>query len=349
MTDITAVYSTKDTRPIADQVDDLLRIKELRAYYPVSTGILRRNTRWVRAVDNVSLTIRRGETLGLVGESGCGKTTFARAILGLRQLNGGSVVFDGKTISDLGPSEMKAVRRHMQLIFQDPYASMDPRVKVGRAVRIALEIHGIGTNAERNDMVAEIFRCVGLDPSHAARYPHEFSGGQQQRIGIARALILRPKLVVCDEPVSALDVSIQSQILNLLRDLQGEFGLTYLFVSHNLAVVEYVADRVAVMYLGKIVELAPRETLFEDPRHPYTKMLVSSIPRPDPSHRRSHAPLMGEIPSATDMPVGCRFRNRCSSAIPVCDNFEPPMDDCGNGHRVACWLERKDERAGWKD
>lgn len=342
MNDVAASEAAGRSLLLKEQ-DVLMRVEDLCAYFPVRTGILRRTTSWVRAVDKVSFAIRRGETLGLVGESGCGKTTLGRTILGLRETSGGKIYFLDQNISGLDPRGMKAARRHMQLIFQDPYASLDPRVKVGNAVRSALQIHGIGTRAERDEMVAEIFRRVGLDPSHRSRYPHEFSGGQRQRVGIARALILQPKFVVCDEPVSALDVSIQSQILNLLKDLQEEFSLTYLFISHNLSVIEHVADRVAVMYLGKVVELAPREVLFRDPRHPYTKALISAIPRPDPRQKRNRNSLKGEIPSPTDMPAGCRFQSRCPSVMPSCKVNEPSLVDVGDEHWVSCWLEDPDK------
>ncbi len=323
----------------------LLQIEGVKAYYPVRSGVLRRTSAWVKAVDHIDLDIRSGETLGLVGESGCGKTTLGRAILGLRGLSGGRVCFEGQTVSGLGQRDMKAVRRHMQLIFQDPFASLDPHVKVGKTVRAGLDIHRVGRPRERNEMVDEMFRHIGLDPAYRRRYPHEFSGGQRQRIVIARALILRPRFVVCDEPLSALDVSIQSQILNLLKDLQEELGLTYLFISHNLSVVEHVADRVAVMYLGRIVELASRDALFTRPLHPYTKALISAIPRHDPRRARARVPLKGDIPSPTDIPAGCRFRSRCPMAMKLCAEMDPPLVNLGDDHQVACWLNSEDPPA----
>lgn len=330
-----------DTR---ERRETLVDVDSLSTHFPVRTGLLRRTTGWVKAVDNVSFGVEEGETLGLVGELGCGKTTLGRTILGLIPATSGAVRIAGTDIAKLDAKAMKAARRDMQLVFQDPYASMDPRVKTGNAVRVALDIHRIGKPDEREEMVADIFAKVGLDPSHRSRYPHEFSGGQRQRIGIARALILKPKFLVCDEPVSALDVSIQSQILNLLKDLQDEFNLTYLFISHNLAVVEHLADRVAVMYLGKIVEIASREDLFSNPRHPYTRALISAIPRPDPRRRNTYVPLQGEIPSPSNLPVGCRFRTRCPLATPDCAAIDPPLVDQGNRHEVACILVGNSEQ-----
>ncbi|MBS1164458.1 MAG: oligopeptide/dipeptide transporter, ATPase subunit [Proteobacteria bacterium] len=328
---------TKATSGKTHRADELVTVSGVSAHFAVRSGLLRRRTGTVKAVDGVDLVIRRGETLGLVGESGCGKTTLARTILGLRPADEGEVVFDGHVISQLPPRDLKPLRRHMQLIFQDPYASLDPHATIGRSIRAGLDIHGIGRAAERSAIVADMMNRVGLDPALADRFPHEFSGGQRQRVGIARALVLNPQLVVCDEPVSALDVSIQSQILNLIKDLQADLGLTYLFVSHNLAVVEHVADRVAVMYLGRIVEIADREALFGAPRHPYTQALLAAVPQPDPTHRRTEAPLAGETPSPDVDYQGCRFRGRCPVAIDRCRTQEPELAGPVNGHRTACW------------
>jgi len=318
---------------------DLLTLDNVSVHYPVFGGVLRRAKRWVRAVDEVSLSIASGQTLGLVGESGCGKSTLGRAVLGLRDLTGGTITFAGDQMATMTEQARRALRRDMQLIFQDPYASLDPRATIGSTIRAGLDIHGIGTRAERARLVTETMRQVGLDPSLADRYPHEFSGGMRQRVVMARALVLRPRLVVCDEPTSALDVSIQSQILNLLKDLQQDLGLTYLFISHNLAVVEHMADHVAVMYLGRIVEIAPRAELFASPRHPYTQALIRSIPQPDPRHRNPPA-IAGDLPSPDDLPSGCRFRGRCPYAMGTCATAEPPL--LGGPHKAACWLMDKD-------
>jgi oligopeptide/dipeptide ABC transporter ATP-binding protein len=316
----------------------LVSVMHLRAHYPVRGGVFGRTGKWIRAVDDVSFQIERGETLGLVGESGCGKSTLGRAMLALRKASGGDVMFDGKHVFSLTPDALKALRRDMQLVFQDPFASLDPRKTVGRSVRAALDIHGVGTDAERTERVEEMFARVGLRRAHTTRFPHEFSGGQRQRVGIARALVLRPKFLVCDEPVSALDVSIQAQILNLLKDLQQEFGLTLLFISHNLAVVEHMADRVAVMYYGKIVELAARDALFSGPLHPYTQGLLDAVPIPDPTLRSMAPTLEGEPPDPADLPDGCRFRSRCRLAMDRCAQEEPPLVPMESGHQVACWL-----------
>ena len=313
----------------------LVEVEGLQAHYRVRRGWLSGPAQVIRAVDDVSFTIAQGETLGLVGESGCGKSTLGRAILALRRPTGGRVLFDGVPVFEQGPAALKALRREMQLVFQDPFASLDPRKTVGRSVRAALDIHGIGNGAERSVQVEEIFAKVGLRRAHTARFPHEFSGGQRQRVGIARALVLRPKFLVCDEPVSALDVSIQAQILNLLKDLQAEFALTLLFISHNLAVVEHMADRVAVMYYGRIVELAPRAALFAGALHPYTQGLLDAVPVPDPGVASMDATLPGDPPR---LPDGCRFRSRCRFAMPVCAEREPALADAAPGHAVACWL-----------
>ena len=317
---------------------DLLKVSHLKKYYPVKTGILQRVSDHVLAVDDVSFSVKQGETLGLVGESGCGKTTIGRAILRLTEPTAGEVEFDGKNLLKLKGEEMKAVRRDMQIIFQDPYASLDPRVRIGDSVMEGLEIHKIGDKKDRYQLAVDTLKKVGLEEYHSRRYPHEFSGRQRQRIGIARALALQPRFIVCDEPVSALDVSIQSQVLNILKDLQQELGLTYLFIAHNLGVVEHISNRVAVMYLGKMVELADREELFRNPLHPYTKALMSAIPIPNPRLRREHIILKGDVPSPLDPPKGCRFHPRCPIAVAQCAVEEPQFVEKLPDHSVACWL-----------
>lgn len=316
----------------------LLEVYNLKTYFPVRSGLLQRVVGWVKAVDDVSFQVYEGETLGLVGESGCGKTTIGRSILRLIEPTAGRVLFDGKDVLRLRGQELKVLRRNMQIIFQDPYSSLDPRLPIGESIMEGLHIHNIGTPQERYEIMLDMLRKVGLESYHARRYPHEFSGGQRQRIGIARALALRPKFIVCDEPVSALDVSIQSQVLNILKDLQQEFGLTYLFIAHNLSVVEHISDRVAVMYLGKIVEIAPREEIFRNPLHPYTKALLSAIPIPNPKIRRERIILKGDVPSPLNPPRGCRFHPRCPWAKEICAQEEPPMHEHTPGHQAACWL-----------
>jgi oligopeptide/dipeptide ABC transporter ATP-binding protein len=316
---------------------ELVQIKNLVKYFPIRGGLLQRTVAEVKAVDNVSFFIREGETLGLVGESGCGKTTVGRSMLRLIEPTSGSVIFKGLDILKLNPRELKSMRRHMQIIFQDPYASLDPRVPIGESVVEGLKIHKIGSARERFDITIETLRKVGLEDYHARRYPHEFSGGQRQRIGIARALALRPQFIVADEPVSALDVSIQSQVLNILKDLQAEYHLTYLFVAHNLSVVEHISDRVAVMYLGKMVELASREELFRNPLHPYTQALMSAIPVADPTVRRERIILSGDVPSPVNPPSGCRFHPRCPVAMDHCAVEEPDFKEVSPDHWVACW------------
>jgi oligopeptide/dipeptide ABC transporter ATP-binding protein len=305
--------------------------------YPVRTGVLQRPTHWIRAVDGVDIQLRAGETVGLVGESGSGKSTLGRALIALRRPDEGSIRFNGQDILALEAPALKVLRRKMQIVFQDPNASLDPRRTVGGSVRMGLDLHGIGTRAERAVAVRKLFQRVGLRPEHMARFPHEFSGGQRQRIGIARALILEPQLLVCDEAVSALDVSVQAQILNLLKDLQAERGLAMLFISHNLAVIEHMADRIAVMYAGRIVEEAPRDELFAAPRHPYTRTLLQAVPTPDPTRRDPRPPPLGEPPDPANLPTGCRFRSRCPIAMPRCAETEPVLAEVGSGHRAACW------------
>ncbi len=317
---------------------DLVIVKNLVKYFPVRAGLLQRVAAWVQAVDDISFTIREGETFGLVGESGCGKTTIGRTMLRLIEPTSGSVTFDGQEVFKLRGREMKEMRRNMQIIFQDPYASLDPRMPIGESVMEGLNVHGIGTPRERFETMLEILKKVGLEDYHARRYPHEFSGGQRQRIGIARALALFPKFIVCDEPVSALDVSIQSQVLNILKDLQSEFGLTYLFIAHNLSVVEHISDRVGVMYVGKMVELTGREELYENPLHPYSKALMSAIPIADPTVKRERTILKGDVPSPLNPPKGCRFHPRCPVAIDKCSVEEPVFKEVKPDHSVACWL-----------
>jgi len=316
----------------------LVEVRNLVKYFPVRAGLLQRVVNQVKAVDDVSFFVRKGETLGLVGESGCGKTTVGRTMLRLIEPTSGTVQFDDKEVFSLRPREMKVVRRDMQIIFQDPYASLDPRVPIGESIMEGLHIHRIGTRRERAEILRETLKKVGLEDYHARRYPHEFSGGQRQRIGIARALALRPRFIICDEPVSALDVSIQSQVLNILKDLQTEFGLTYLFIAHNLSVVEHVSDRVAVMYLGKVVELATREELFRKPLHPYTIALMTAIPVPNPRLRRQRTILKGDVPSPLNPPKGCRFHPRCPVALEKCSQEEPQFKELLPDHWVACWV-----------
>ena len=319
----------------------LLEVNNLKKYFPVRTGVFSRISDWVKAVDDVSLDIRESETFGLVGESGCGKSTVGRTILRLMEPTSGEAIFEGKSLFGMEARELRSTRRRMQIIFQDPYSSLNPRMTVGSIIAEPLKIHGIAKGAELDNQVCQLLSRVGLRPEHRSRYPHEFSGGQRQRIGIARALALNPRFIVCDEPVSALDVSIQAQILNLLKDLQDEYQLAYLFITHDLNVVEYLAHRIAVMYLGKLAEVAPAEVLFADSKHPYTQALLSANPVPDPSSKGKPIVLEGDVPSPLHPPDGCRFHTRCPEVMDVCKTTDPPLIQIGppdQGHKVWCHL-----------
>ena len=320
-----------------DAKTPVLQVDGLVKHFPVTRGLIRRKTvGLVRAVEGVTFEIARGETLALVGESGCGKSTTGRLVLRLMDPTAGSVRFKGEEIATLGKNALRRLRRNMQIIFQDPYASLNPRMTVGEILAEPMAVHDLHTGAERESRVTELLDVVGLLPEHARRYPHQFSGGQRQRIGIARALAVNPDLIVCDEPVSALDVSIQAQIVNLLQNLQQRFGLSYLFIAHDLAVVKHISDRVAVMYLGQLVEIADKKTIYARPRHPYTQALLAAIPRPDPALRRKRMLLAGDLPSPLNPPSGCRFHTRCPHAQERCRAEEPVLRDAGPGQRVAC-------------
>ena len=316
--------------------ESLLEVRDLKKWFPIEKGFWSRTVGHVKAVDGVSFDILPGEVLGLVGESGCGKTTTGRCILRLIEPTSGEVLYQGDSVTEMNKKDLRWLRREMQIIFQDPYSSLNPRLTVGGMLAEALKIHGIAEGEAAQDRIAELLEVVGLFPQHANRYPHEFSGGQRQRIGIARALSVDPAFIVCDEPVSALDVSVQAQVINLLQDLQDEFDLTYLFIAHDLAVVEHISDRVAVMYLGKLMELAESDELYENPLHPYTRALLSAIPVPEPEHRRERIELEGDVPSPADPPSGCPFHPRCPIATAECAEVVPEFRDVGGGHYVAC-------------
>lgn len=318
--------------------DTLLEVKGLKKYFPVRKGLLLRHVADVKAVDDISFDLRRGETFGLVGESGCGKSTLGRAIIRIYEPSAGTVKFQGQNFLSLGGAKLREARRDVQMIFQDPMAALDPRMSVGQILSEPFEIHGILDSAQRKAKVRNLLETVGLKASHINRYPHEFSGGQKQRICIARALALEPQLIIADEPVSALDVSIQAQILNLMKDLQAKFGLTYIFISHDLSVIEHVCDRIAVMYLGKIVELASREELFANPKHPYTRALIGAIPRIGEGKKRFRRSLGGEVPSPMNPPTGCHFHPRCPSVMERCRREAPALIGVGKDHMASCFL-----------
>ena len=318
---------------------NLLVVKDLKKYFPVKAGVFKRTVGHVKAVDGISFSIKGGETLGLVGESGCGKSTVARTVLRLLEATGGEIWFENQNLLALNKREMLNIRKKIQIIFQDPYSSLNRRMTVGQIVGEALDIHQLATSRkERKEKVTAILQKVGLRPEHVHQYPHEFSGGQRQRIGIARALSVEPELIIADEPVSALDVSIQAQVINLLQDLQENLGLTYLFISHDLSVVKHISDRIVVMYLGRIVEVADKKDLFDQPLHPYTHLLLSAIPIPDPEVKKSRILLDGEVPNPVDPPSGCRFHTRCPQVMPICRHTDPLLREYGNRHFAACFL-----------
>ena len=322
----------------SDSAIPLVEVKNLAKYFPVRSGILQRVRDWCKAVVDVSITINKGETVGLVGESGCGKTTVGLSILRLLKPTSGQILFEGTDLMSLKGEALREMRRQMQIIFQDPFSSLNPRMQIGESVAEGLRIHRIGNARERRDQVIDLLRRVGLEDYHYKRYPHEFSGGQRQRIGIARALALRPKFIIADEPVSALDVSIQAQMLNLLKDLQQDYDLTYLFIAHNMSVVDHISDRVAVMYLGKLVEIATPDEIFRQPLHRYTQALMSAIPVANPRRKSKRIILEGDVPSPFNPPSGCRFHTRCPVAEPRCAVEEPTLNEVRPGHAAACWL-----------
>ncbi|RKD26388.1 oligopeptide transport system ATP-binding protein [Caminicella sporogenes DSM 14501] len=329
---------TNDIKLNKDNNEILLEVKNLKKYFPINKGFIKKKIQYVKAVDDISFFIRKGETFGLVGESGCGKSTTGRTIIRLYDVTDGEVIFDGAEIGKLRESQLKPFRKRIQMIFQDPYASLNSRMTVGDIIGEPLDIHNLAKGKERQEIIYDLLERVGLSKDHANRYPHEFSGGQRQRIGIARALAVRPDFIICDEPISALDVSIQAQVVNMLEDLQSEMGLTYLFIAHDLSMVKHISDRIGVMYLGKLVEVAPSNELYSNPLHPYTQALLSAIPIPDPEVTRSkrRIVLQGDVPSPLNPPSGCRFRTRCRYATEKCAQVEPKLVDIGNGHMHAC-------------
>jgi len=336
------VKTQNETRSPAKKGDILLEVKNVKKYFPIKAGVFRTTVGWVKAVDDVSFYIRKGETLGLVGESGCGKTTVGQTILRLIEPTAGHVFYNGVDLFKLSKGQMKKYRSKLQMIFQDPYGSLDPRMRVKDIIAEGLKYAHMGNAKERYEKVKDYMQRVGVSPTYMNRFPHEFSGGQRQRIGIARALVLNPELIVADEAVSALDASVQAQVLNLLDDLQKEFHLTYLFIAHNLSVVRHVSDRVVVMYLGKVVEIADKHEIFSDPLHPYTRALLSANPIPDPTvKRKDRIILQGDVPSPANPPSGCRFHTRCWLAQPICAQEEPKLEEVSEGHFVACHLWKK--------
>ncbi len=331
-----------------DGLTDLVEVEDLTVYFPIRTGFFQREVGTVKAVDGVTFQIRKGETLGLVGESGCGKSTTGRALIRLREPTSGTVKFDGVELGKLGTGDLRRMRRRMQIIFQDPYGSLDPRMTVGSIIAEPIDTHNLAKGEARKERIAELLRIVGLDPAYISRYPHEFSGGQRQRIGVARALAVEPEFIVCDEPISALDVSIQAQVLNLLTDLRSRLGLTYLFIAHDLSVVKHISDRVAVMYLGKIVEIGPPDLMYAAPGHPYTRALLSAVPVPDPEseRRRKRVVLQGDVPSPANPPTGCRFHTRCwlyekLGKPEECRTVDPPLRTLQGDHEAACHFAEK--------
>lgn len=330
-----AFYMTKEA---VRMTDVLLQVEKLKKYFPINGGIFGKKIGEVKAVDEISFTVKKGETLGLVGESGCGKSTTGRMLMRLIEPTDGKVIFDGKEVTSLSNSEMRKTRRELQMVFQDPFASLNPRHTVEKILEEPLIVHGIGDSKERKKRVIEMLETVGLSSYHAKRYPHQFSGGQRQRIGIARALMTKPKLIIADEPVSALDVSIQSQVLNLLEDLQEQFGLTYIFIAHDLGVVRHISDRVGVMYLGRLVEICDGDSLYGEPMHPYTKALLEAVPVADPTIKRKAELLSGDIPSPANPPLGCAFHTRCKECMDICTKEKPQLQEMKEGHYVACHL-----------
>ncbi|WP_027410686.1 ABC transporter ATP-binding protein [Anoxybacteroides tepidamans] len=318
--------------------EPLLQVKSLKKYFPITGGIFSKTIGEVKAVDDLTFTVYKGETLGIVGESGCGKSTTGRMLLRLIEPTEGSIIFENQEITSLSKRELRKIRRDMQMVFQDPFASLNPRHTVEKILEEPLIVHGIGSKQERKKRVQEMLEVVGLGSYHAKRYPHQFSGGQRQRIGIARALMTQPKLIIADEPVSALDVSIQAQVLNLLEDLQKEFGLTYIFIAHDLGVVRHISDRVGVMYLGRMVELADSDALYKSPKHPYTKALLSAVPIPDPEYKQERQLLAGDLPSPANPPKGCAFHTRCGACMEICKTERPKLKEVEAGHYVACHL-----------
>jgi oligopeptide transport system ATP-binding protein len=316
----------------------ILELKNFKKHFPIQGGIISRTIGYLKAVDGVNLQVQKGEIFGIVGESGCGKTTLGKSLLHLIKPTSGEVIFKGKNISKLSPRNFRPFRRDLQIIFQDPFSSLHPRMRIDSLISEPLKIHGMHNRSQIQERVRELIRLVGLDRYHLRKYPHEFSGGQQQRIVIARALALNPGFIVCDEPVSALDVSIQSQIINLLKELRTKLNLTYMFISHNLAVIRHISDRVGVMYLGKLVEVAEVDEIYKNPLHPYTEALFSAIPVTDPSQRKERIILQGNVPSPVDIPPGCRFQGRCKHVMDKCRDREPDLIECGDGHLVRCYL-----------